>query len=145
MSAEDFDPNELKTHVKSRHTWLRLLYMVIFLFFAWVASFVFGVVILVLFFWQLFTGRPNPQVQAFGQSMSTWGYQVLSFLSYNSEDLPFPFDAWPHGPVGGTSTPRKKAAKKKAAKKKKITTAKADSPSANTSDAQDTDTDKKDN
>lgn len=114
MSTEDFDTEELKSHVTARHTWLRLLCMVIFLFFAWVASFVFGVVILVLWLWQLFTGRPNAHVQEFGQSLSTWGYQVLCFLSFNSEDLPFPFDRWPRGPAGRTSGgSRKKASKKK--------------------------------
>ncbi|MCP1726771.1 hypothetical protein J2T60_000736 [Natronospira proteinivora] len=119
MSTDEFDTDELKEHVTARQTWLRLVYMVIFLFFAWVASFVFGVVILVLFLWHLFSGKPNPQVKAFGQSMSSWGYQVLRFLSYNSEELPFPFDAWPSGPVDGAAAPRKKATRKKAAKKKK--------------------------
>ncbi len=115
MSNPDFNTEEIKTHVKSRNTWVRLLYMVIFLFFAWVASFVFGVVILVLWLWQLFTGKPNPQVREFGQSLSTWGYQVLSFLSFNTEELPFPFDTWPQGTPA--NAPRK-SSKKKAAKKK---------------------------
>ncbi|MEA5445538.1 DUF4389 domain-containing protein [Gammaproteobacteria bacterium AB-CW1] len=120
MKADDFDSEDIREHVKSRATWLRLLYMVIFLFFAWVASFVFGVIILVLFLWQLFAGQPNEQLRAFGQSMSTWGYQVLCFLSFNSEDLPFPFDKWPSGPVGkaGASRGSKKTTRKKAAKKK---------------------------
>lgn len=119
MNTEDFDTEELKQHVKSRETWLRLLYMVIFLFFSWVASIVFGVVILVLFLWQLIAGQPNEQLRAFGQSMSTWGYQVLTFLSFNSEELPFPFDAWP-GASGAAAkaAPRKKATRKKASKKK---------------------------
>ncbi|MDQ2070670.1 DUF4389 domain-containing protein [Natronospira bacteriovora] len=116
MKADEFDPDEIREHVKSRATWLRLVYMIIFLFFAWVATFVFGVVILVLFLWQLFAGQPNAQLRAFGDNLSTWGYQVLRFLSFNSEDLPFPFDAWPSGSVktgGGTSRSRKKASKKK--------------------------------
>lgn len=116
MDTDDFDSEEIKQHVQSRQTWLRLLYMIIFLFFTWVASFVFGVVMVVLFFWQLFAGKPNPQLQAFGQSLSHWGYQVLTFLSFNSEDLPFPFAAWPEGPVSGGSggsRPRKKASRKK--------------------------------
>jgi hypothetical protein len=114
MNADDFDTDELKEHVKSRATWLRLLYMVIFLFFAWVASFVFMVVILVLFLWQLFSGKPNEQLRDFGDNFSTWGYQVLRFMTFNSEELPFPFDAWPDGPAkAGSSAPRKKASKKK--------------------------------
>lgn len=116
MNADDFDTDELKEHVKSRQTWLRLLYMVIFLFFAWVASFVFMVVVLVQFLWQLFSGKPNEQLRVFGDNFSTWGYQALRFLTFNSEDLPFPFDAWPDGSASGGGTaprPRKKAAKKK--------------------------------
>lgn len=115
MNADDFDTEELKEHVKSRQTWLRLLYMVIFLFFAWVATFVFMVVILVLFLWQLFSGKPNEQLRVFGDNFSTWGYQVMRFLTFNSEDLPFPFDAWPHESASHAvaTRPRKKATRKK--------------------------------
>jgi len=136
MSRDEFDPDELKQHVTAHQTWLRLLYMVIFLFFAWVASFVFGIVVLVLFLWHLFTGQPNAQVREFGQSLSHWGYQVLTFLSYNSEELPFPFDAWPSGPVEGAA-PRKKATRKKASKKKKKTAGSSTTKTSGPSDQSD--------
>lgn len=122
MKNEDLDTEELKSHVMERNTWLRLLYMVIFLFFVWVASFVFGVLILALWLWQLFTGQLNAYLQEFGQSLSTWGYQVLRFLSFNTEELPFPFDRWPRGQPGRPSG----GARKKASSKKKKTAAKED-------------------
>lgn len=130
MDTEELDTEEIKQYVKSRQTWLRLLYMVIFVFFAWVASFVFGVVVLVLFLWQLFAGKTNDQLRSFGQSLSHWGYQVMTFLTFNSEDLPFPFDTWPSGPAKGGSSSGGSRSRKKASKKKKKTASSTSSTSS---------------
>lgn len=139
MDTEELDTEEIKQYVKSRQTWLRLLYMVIFVFFAWVASFVFGVVVLVLFLWQLFSGKTNDQLRSFGQSLSHWGYQVMTFLTFNSEDLPFPFDTWPSGPVKGGGSGGS-GSRKKASKKKKKAASSSGSSSSSTSSSSDSDT-----
>jgi hypothetical protein len=122
MSGDDFNTEELREHVKSRQTWLRFIYMVIFLFFAWVASFIFPILVLVLFLTQLFTGAANRHVRDFCAGFSVWAYQVIRFLTYNQEELPFPFDRWPSGepavaPAGNPANPsgggRKTVRKKK--------------------------------
>jgi hypothetical protein len=95
MSGDDFDTDQIREHVKSRQTWVRFLYMVIFLFFAWVASFIFPILVLVLFLTQLFTGQANRHVREFAGGFAAWAYQVIRFLTYNQEALPFPFDRWP--------------------------------------------------
>lgn len=79
-------------------TWVRGLYMVLFSFFLWVAKFVAGVVIVVQFFFVLFTGSTNDKLLSFGQSLSTYQYEVLLFLTFNSEEHPYPMSDWPAGP-----------------------------------------------
>ena len=32
-----------------------------------------------------------------GQSLSTYIYQILTFLTFNSNEHPYPFGAWPKG------------------------------------------------
>jgi hypothetical protein len=46
----------------------------------------------------LFTGEINVQLRAFGQSLATYAYQIVTYLTFNTEVRPFPFDAeWPEG------------------------------------------------
>ncbi|MCK5649029.1 MAG: DUF4389 domain-containing protein [Gammaproteobacteria bacterium] len=80
---------------KDRSVWMRGLYMLIFLFFLGIAKFVAFVVILFQFLTVLFTTEPNKQLLSFGESLSLYHYQVMMFLTYNSEDHPFPMGDWP--------------------------------------------------
>ena len=88
-------------HLKSRSTWLRLLYMIAVAVCYTVAKVVTTVVVIGQFLHVLFTGETNAQLRAFGQSLALYTYEVLRFLTFNTETKPFPFDAeWPHGAQG---------------------------------------------
>lgn len=86
----------LKKNVKSRSTWMRLLFILVCgLLYALSRVVVFAVVVL-QFFWLLFTGAPNERLTAAGQSLATYTYQLVRYLTFNSETRPFPFDDdWP--------------------------------------------------
>lgn len=47
---------------------------------------------------QLLTGETNPRLIELGQRLSTYIYQILRFVSFNSEEPPYPFSDWPSGP-----------------------------------------------
>ena len=89
---------ELKEHLKERKTWLRGLYMLLFIIFYGVAEIVIGAVVLFQFLMALFTGRTNERLVKLGQSLGTYVYQILQFLTFNSDYHPYPFGAWPKGP-----------------------------------------------
>lgn len=80
---------------KDRSVWLRGLYMLIFMLFLGVAKFVTFVVILFQFFTVVFTSETNKRLVKFGKSLSIYQYQILIFLTYNSEEHPFPMGEWP--------------------------------------------------
>ena len=86
---------EVKEHLKSRSTWLRLAYMVLFAFIFYVSKFVLLAVALLQILAALFTGEPNARLTRFGESLSQYIYQVARFLTFSSEDMPFPFADWP--------------------------------------------------
>lgn len=88
------DP-ELKENLRKRQTWLRGLYMVLFILAFHVAEFVLGAVVLLQFLFTLFTGNTNLRLLQFGQNLSEYVYQILRFLTFNTEDMPFPFSDWP--------------------------------------------------
>ena len=89
----------VRAHLKSGATWLRLFFMIVVVFLVAVARIVMGAVVVVQFFWVLFTGRTNDRLLRLGQSLATYAYQAIRYLTFNSEERPFPFDAdWPNGP-----------------------------------------------
>ena len=90
---------ELKQHVKSRTTWLRLFFLLVFVLLYGVSRVVVGAVVVLQFFWLLFTGGTNTRLRLFGQALATYTYQIVLYLTFNTEQRPFPFDAdWPAGP-----------------------------------------------
>ena len=89
--------DELKEHLKERKTWLRGLYMLLFAIFYTVAEIVITAVVIFQFLLALFTGKSNERLLKLGQSLSTYVYQILQFLTFNSDYHPYPFGAWPKG------------------------------------------------
>ncbi len=96
--AASDDTGQLQQNLKRRSTWVRLLYMAVFVAIYWITLIVFGAVVVLQFLWVLFTAQANKQLTELGQSLATYTYQIMRYLSFNTEDKPFPFDAeWPTG------------------------------------------------
>ena len=92
------ETSSIETHVKQRSTWLRLLFMLIVAALYAVSRVVVAAVVVLQFFWVLFTGETKQPLREFGQSLATYTYQIVRFLTFNTEEKPFPFDAdWPSG------------------------------------------------
>jgi hypothetical protein len=69
------------------------------------AELVLGAVALFQFVAKLATGKTNPRLLEFGQSLSVFVYQIWRFLTFNSEVLPFPFGPWPTGTANDQTEP----------------------------------------
>ncbi len=89
--------DDIKQNLKSHSTWMRGLYMLLYLIFARIAELVLMVVIVFQFLLKLFTGDTNERLLKLGQGLSTYIYQTLQYLTFNSEYQPYPFGAWPKG------------------------------------------------
>ncbi|HXH72872.1 MAG TPA: DUF4389 domain-containing protein, partial [Mariprofundaceae bacterium] len=86
---------QLKENVKNSSAWMRLLFMLLFAVLYSVAEMVLTVVVIFQFLSVLITGRKNAKVLSLGAQLATYAYQVFSYLTYNSEERPFPFADWP--------------------------------------------------
>lgn len=89
--------------------WFRLLYMIVFGLFSWLARIAILVIALLQFLLVLFTGTGNSNLRAAGEGIARWTQQTYLFLSFASDEKPYPFQDWP-GPVidldlGGKSAP----------------------------------------
>ncbi|NOX70657.1 MAG: DUF4389 domain-containing protein [Gammaproteobacteria bacterium] len=90
--------SELEQNIKSRSTWVRLIFMLaISLVYAVSRPVVFAVIV-TQFLWVLFSGDTNKQLARFGHSLALYTCEIIDFMTYNSEAKPFPFDTdWPSG------------------------------------------------
>ena len=89
--------NDIKDNIKQQSTWKRGLYMVLFSIFYTIADFVLFAVVVFQFVLKLLTGDTNDRLRKLGLSISTYIYEILQFLSFNSEQHPYPFGTWPKG------------------------------------------------
>ena len=82
-------------YYKDRGTWVRGLFMLLFIALYQIAAVVVGAVAVLQFVWKLTTGATNPRLLRFGEDLGRYFYQIMRFLTFNSEDKPFPFADWP--------------------------------------------------
>ena len=87
--------DEKGAHYKDRSTWVRGLFMLLFVALYNVAAILIGAVAILQFAWMLISGETNPRLLSFGESLSRYFYQILRYLTFNTEDKPFPFSDWP--------------------------------------------------
>ncbi len=114
--------DDVKENLKDVEIWMRLIYMLMFGLFFYVAEIVLFILVALQFLLTLFTGRANARLLDFGRQLSDYVYQIVRYLTYVSNSKPFPFADWPAEAAHSApaeSTPAKKAApaRKPAAKK----------------------------
>jgi hypothetical protein len=97
------EQSELKVRLLSTEHWLRFVFMLLFAVVAGVASYVVAVLIIIQFLFALVTGTGEERLKAFGGSLSKYLFQILQYLTYNSEEKPFPFNDWPAAEETGTN------------------------------------------
>jgi hypothetical protein len=86
---------QIKSNLTSSKHWLRLLFMLVFGAVLQVASIIMWGLVIAQFIFSLITGEDNAQLRKFGHSLSIYIFDTLKFLTYASEEKPFPFADWP--------------------------------------------------
>ena len=81
----------IEENIKSRSTWLRLVFMFIFYVLATLTGAVASAVVVLGFLWVLFTGEKNRQLQQAGQAIASYLYEIIRYLTFNTDEKPFPF------------------------------------------------------
>ncbi len=70
---------------------VRLLFMIIFFALFGAVRIMAWLVVLFQFLSPLFTGRVTERGSRWGKALSDWIHQMLLFMTYNTERMPFPF------------------------------------------------------
>ena len=85
---------QINENLKKIETWKRLIYMLVYAAVDSLIKLLLWAVILIQIFSVLVTGTRNPHILGFGRSLSIYHYHILLFLTFNTEQLPFPFSSW---------------------------------------------------
>jgi hypothetical protein len=89
---------EIKENVTRRSIWLRLVFMIIMSAAYSVAEIVILTVVVFQFLASLITGQPNDQLARFGRNLARYLQQNIVFMTFTTEEKPFPFTPWPDEP-----------------------------------------------
>lgn len=87
--------SDSKIPLTNCNTWIRFAYMLLFAVLLMAARLVITLVVIVQFLLVLFIGSDNQNLRNLGQGLAKWVYETVMFLTFNSEEKPFPFSEWP--------------------------------------------------
>ena len=89
MSTETSTPGE------KRSLWVRVLLMLLMGLAFHIAITILGALALVQLLFAAVSDGPNERLQHFGRGLGQYLRQITDFVSFASEELPFPFSDWP--------------------------------------------------
>ena len=88
--------SKLQAAVESR--WQRLLFIVLFVVVFEITKGLVYLVLAVQFLLRLLVGSVNGNLRSLGRVLGLYAAEIIDFLTYASDRLPFPFSPWPHVP-----------------------------------------------
>ena len=80
-----------------RNIWLRALFMLLMALAYHLASTVLWFVTIIQLLIVLMNDHPNGRLVSFGRGIGRYLQQLANYLSFATEDVPFPFSDWPAG------------------------------------------------
>jgi len=75
----------------------RIFYSVLFCFIGWMTVWVFAFVVLIQFGFLLITGQVNANLKGFNTEVGSFLTDLIKYLSFQTDEKPFPFRDWPYG------------------------------------------------
>ena len=75
--------------------WARLIPMIVLLICFGLAEAALYIIAIIQFIWVAVNEEPNEQLVEFGAALAEWVAQDTKYLSYATEEKPFPWAKWP--------------------------------------------------
>ncbi len=85
---------EINDNIKKISTWKRIFFMLILTVIVSLVRILLWTIIVLQVGSALITGVPNQNILSFGSKLSAYLYHILLFLTYNTDQVPFPFADW---------------------------------------------------
>jgi len=81
---------------KNPEIFSRIFYTLLFAVIAWMSIWVFCFVVLIQFGFLLITGKVNTNLKGFNKEVGLFLFDLIKYLSFQTNDKPFPFKDWPY-------------------------------------------------
>lgn len=75
--------------------WMRLAYMLLYVVIGYFISAIVFCIAIVQFVYKLINKEPNQKLLAFSHNFATYAKEIIEYLSYNSEEKPWPIGDYP--------------------------------------------------
>ena len=85
---------EWKKNISSSSIWIRGFFMILYIAVAYVVRLLILVISLFQFGYTIFIGIPNEKLVKLGDGLRSYAYQIIQFLTFNTELKPYPFAEW---------------------------------------------------
>ncbi len=106
---------DIKENAKNIDVWTRGLFILVFAVIFYFLFILIWLVVIFQFVMKLITTELNQQLLDFSDALNKYVSQILLYITFKSEERPFPFSPWPTGDIKKPN--KKKTSKKKAIKK----------------------------
>lgn len=90
--------DELKANLTRRETWMRGLFILLLGALGFMGQLILVVAVVFQFVSTLVTAQRNQQLLAFTRALAAWLHEVMCYISFNRDQRPWPFEAWPSPP-----------------------------------------------
>jgi hypothetical protein len=119
---------DIKENAKNVDVWTRGLFIVVYGVVYYFLFFLILLVVIFQFVMKLLTTELNQQLLDFSDALTNYVSQILLYVTFKSEERPFPFSPWPGTTDNGNAVEKKTAKKKTSKKKPAEETSETDSP-----------------
>ena len=80
---------------KEGNPWFRLPYLVLYVIVFELAKVLTELIAVVQFLLRVITGKPNDRLRSFGGGLGRYLREVVHYLTYQTDEVPYPFGPWP--------------------------------------------------
>jgi hypothetical protein len=107
--SDDVNVDKVKANVKNVDTWVRGLFIVIYGIIFYALFWIIWLVVIFQFLMKVVMGSLNPNIMNFSKGLTRYAFQILQYVTFQSEERPWPFGPWP-GAAAGSLTDESGAA-----------------------------------
>jgi hypothetical protein len=117
---------DIKDHAKNTDTWLRGFFILVFGVIFYFLYILIWLLVIFQFVTKVITGELNSYLEDFSTKMTSYAMQILNYITYQSEERPFPFSPFPEQNIEAKRPEAEVKTLKRVTKKKKATSKKAE-------------------
>jgi hypothetical protein len=94
MSTQNAPSFHVNPHIKEKL--LKALCLILFYFIGYIVCILTAAISVFQFFYDIFLKNPNKHLLDFSKNLNLYLYEIVRFISFNTDTKPYPFAPWPH-------------------------------------------------